>query len=86
MAKYKIEFKLSAVKEIRKLPKRDLQRILEKIESLKSNPYPEGHVKLTSYDLYRIRSGNYRIIYQLKNNVLLVIVIKVAHRKDVYIL
>jgi mRNA interferase RelE/StbE len=84
MAKYKIEIKRSAVKEIRKLPSRDLKKILAKISSLADNPRSSGCVKLFADDKYRIRVGVYRILYEIKNKLLVIIVVKVAHRKDVY--
>ena len=84
MAKYKIEIKRSAVKEIRKLPSRDLKKILAKISSLANNPRPKGCVKLSADDKYRIRVGVHRILYEIKDKRLVIIVVKVAHRKDVY--
>ena len=84
MAKYKIEIKRSAVKEIKKLPRKDLNKILEKISSLANNPRPDGCVKLSADEKYRIRVGVYRILYEIRDMILTVIVVKVAHRKDVY--
>jgi len=84
MAKYKIEIKRSAVKEIKKLPSTDLGKILTKISLLAENPRPKGCVKLSADEKYRIRVGVYRILYEIKDNLLEIIVIKVAHRKDVY--
>ena len=79
MAKYKIEIKRSAVKEIKKLPANDLKKILAKISSLADNPRPTGCVRLISYEKYRIRVGVYRILYEIKDKFIVVIVIKVAH-------
>ena len=84
MAKYKIEIKRCAVKEIKKLPSKDLGKILTKISSLAENPRPKGCVKLSADEKYRIRVGVYRILYEIKDKLLIVIVVKVAHRKDVY--
>jgi mRNA interferase RelE/StbE len=84
MVRYKIEIKRSAVKEIKKIPANDLKKILTKISSLADNPRPTGYVKLISYEKYRIRVGVYRILYEIKDNLLVIIVVKVAHRKDVY--
>ena len=84
MAKYKIEIKRSAVKEIKKLPSKDLKKILAKIFSLADNPRPNGCVKLSADDKYRIRVGVYRILYEIKDKLLVIIVVKVAHREDVY--
>ena len=84
MAKYKIEIKRSAVKEIKKLPSKDVGKILAKISSLIENPRPKGCAKLSADEKYRIRVGDYRILYEVKDNLLVIFVVKVAHRKDVY--
>lgn len=84
MAKYKIELKLSAVKEIERLPKADLKRVLAKIESLTHDPRGPECIKLSGEDKYRVRVGNYRILYAIEDDVLVVCVVKVGHRKDVY--
>ena len=84
MAKYKIEIKRSAVKEISKLPTKELKRILKKIKLLADNPRPFGAIKLSGDEKFRIRIGNYRILYQIFDEKLIVFVVKVAHRKEVY--
>ncbi len=84
MVKYRIEIKKSAAKEISKLPKKDLKRILKGIESLTNNPRPFGAVKLSRDDKYRLRVGKYRILYQIFDEKLVITVVKVGHRKDVY--
>ena len=84
MAKYKIEIKRSAVKEIKKLPSKHLKKILAKISSLSDNPRPNGCVKLSTDEKYRVRVGVYRILYEIKDKLLVIIVVKIAHRKDVY--
>ena len=84
MEKYKIEFKRSAVKEIKKIPSAELKRILSKVDSLAENPRPIDSVKLSSQEKYRVRCGNYRIVYKIEDQVLVVYVIKIGHRKDVY--
>ena len=76
MAKYKIEIKRSAVREIKKLPSDYLRKILFKISELADNPRPKGCVKLTNEEKYRIRVGKYRILYEIKENILTVIVVK----------
>ena len=78
MANYNVLIKPSAIKELKKIPKKDLPSILSKIESLSSNPYPPGSEKLTVQDAYRIRQGTYRIIYTIENENLIVIVIKIG--------
>ena len=84
MAKYRIEIKNSAIKELNKLPKNILLKVLEKIDSLADNPRPVNSVKLTGQDRYRIRQGRYRILYSINDDILLVYVVKIAHQKSVY--
>lgn len=84
MGKYKIEIKKSAVKEIENLPKRDILAVLKKIHSLAENPRQVGCKKLSGQERYRVRSGDYRIVYSIEDLVLIVLVVKVGHRRDVY--
>ena len=84
MAEYDILFKESVWKDLKKIPKRELKKILSRIGKLGNDPRPVGFEKLTGEELYRIRQGNYRIVYSIQDNELTVWVIKVGHRKDVY--
>jgi mRNA interferase RelE/StbE len=84
MAGYEILFKESVYKELKSVPKTDLKKILSKIERLADNPRPAGSQKLTGFELYRVRQGQYRIVYSIQDNELLIHVVKVGHRKDVY--
>ena len=84
MAGYSIFFKESVRKDLESIPKRDLQRIMERIASLADNPRPPGSEKLSGQEKYRIRQGNYRIIYSIEENRLIVMVVKVGHRREVY--
>lgn len=85
MARYEVVIKPSAVKELRKVArKKDRQRITAKIADLAQNPRPEGSRKLYGQDRYRIRYGDYRVLYSIEDVVLVVYVIKVGHRKNVY--
>ena len=84
MARYRIELKKSAVKELAQIPKKDLRRVTGKIAALADNPRPKGCVKLSGKDKYRIRQGNYRILYSIEDDVLVVYVVKIAHRKESY--
>ncbi|MBW1836776.1 MAG: type II toxin-antitoxin system RelE/ParE family toxin [Deltaproteobacteria bacterium] len=84
MAEYEIFFKESVWKDLRKVSKSDLKRILSRIEKLGDNPRPMGYEKLTGQELYRVRQGKYRIVYSIQDNELTVWVIKVGHRKDIY--
>jgi len=85
VARYKVVIKSSASKEIDAVgQKKDRQRIVLRIQSLGENPRPFGCEKLSGHDLYRMREGNYRILYSIDDGKLLVDIIKVGHRKDVY--
>ena len=85
MALYKIEWKHSAKKELKKLDKQIVPRILQAVENLANNPYSSGSKKLIGSDsIYRIRVGNYRIVYNLKSSVLIIEIIKVGHRREIY--
>jgi mRNA interferase RelE/StbE len=84
MAKYKIEIKRSAGKEIEKLSRKDLLAVLEKIRELAEDPRPHDCKKLSGQEKYRVRCGNYRILYLIEDMVLLILIVKVGHRKDVY--
>ena len=84
MANYKIFIKLSAAKELKRLPKTDARRITSKIQALSKEPRPQGCEKLSAQERYRIRQGNYRIVYSIEDNKLIVYIVKIAHRKSVY--
>jgi len=82
---YSIVYKKGVEKQLENLPKTDYLRITEKIFQLADNPKPFGCKKLKgSINEYRIRSGKYRIIYTITDEILIVTIIKIAHRKDVY--
>ncbi len=84
MARYRIEFKRSVAKDLRSLPKHDVQQILARIDSLAEEPRPPGAKKLSGGNYYRVRQGMYRIVYEIADDVLLVYVIRVGHRSRVY--
>jgi mRNA interferase RelE/StbE len=86
VGKYRILIKTSAAKEIEAVgQKKDRQRIVRRIQSLTDNPRPAGCEKLSAQsDRYRVREGDYRIVYSVDDRTLLVNVVKVGHRKDVY--
>ena len=85
MEKYKVVLKPSAVKEIEAVArKKDRQQIIKRIGLLVDNPRPSGCTKLSGYDRYRIRQGAYRIVYGIEDDELIVYVVKVGHRMDVY--
>ncbi len=84
MAKYEILIKPSAAKEIEALPRKDRQRVVRRIVRLADNPRPPGCEKLSGQGKYRVRQGNFRIIYEIHDQNLLIVVVKVGDRKDVY--
>jgi len=84
MANYRIEFRKSVEKDLRSIPQSGQIRILQRIGQLTDDPRPPLSKKLSGQDRYRIRQGNYRILYEIKDDVLLVTVVKVGHRRDVY--
>lgn len=85
MDSFKVEWKHSAVKELKHLPKQVVTRMLEAVESLAKDPYPSGVRKLTgSEHSYRIRVGDYRIVYNIRSSILVIEIIRVGHRKNVY--
>lgn len=84
MERYELRVKPSVAKDLRTLPKADVRRILERIEALREDPRPSGSEKLSAQDLYRVRQGRYRILYRVADRELIVEVVKVGHRRDVY--
>jgi mRNA interferase RelE/StbE len=82
--KYEVKLKSSVKKQLKKLDKDHTERILVRIYLLADNPYPNGAKQLTGMKAYRIRIGDYRVIYEVIKKQLIVQVIRVAHRKDVY--
>ena len=84
MAAYKIFFRKSVKKDLSVIPVKDLKRILQKIESLGTNPRPTGCEKLSGQEKYRLRQGNYRIIYSIQDYELIVWVVKIGHRRNIY--
>jgi len=84
MAKYKLVFKKSVAKDLRSIPNNDVKKILAKIDTLTLNPRAEGCIKLSGVDKYRVRQGIYRIIYEIRDEQLIISVIKIGHRSGVY--
>jgi mRNA interferase RelE/StbE len=83
--RYTIEFRPAAARDFRKLSKHDQRRIGARIESLAVTPRPAGVKQLAASEkLYRIRVGDYRILYQILDRVLRVLVVEIGHRRDVY--
>jgi mRNA interferase RelE/StbE len=84
MAKYSVLYTEAFYKSLDQIPKKDAKRILQKTRSLADNPRPFGCQKLGGQERYRIRQGNYRIIYSIEDGRLIVLVVKVGHRREIY--
>lgn len=84
MESYRLEVKRSAAKEIGGLPKADCQRVVAKIQRLASSPRPNGCEKLSGAEKYRIRQGDYRILYEIDDSTKLVTIAKVGNRREIY--
>jgi mRNA interferase RelE/StbE len=83
---YHVELKPAAVRDLKKLPRSVQIRVASRIDDLAGDPRPSGSEKLegSKKELYRVRIGDYRIIYEVRRKVLLVLVIRIRHRRDVY--
>lgn len=84
MESYRIVIKRSAAKEIERVPKSHRQRIVSKIQELARQPRPLGVKKLSGEEKYRIRQGEYRILYKIDDSIITITVVKVGNTKDVY--
>ena len=84
MASYRLLFKRSVAKELRAIPSANVKRLIARIEELALNPRPAGSEKLSAQERYRIRQGRYRIVYEIRDAELVVLVVTLAHRKDIY--
>lgn len=84
MASYELTFRKSVVKDLRAFPAPEVRRIMARIRSLASDPRPAGCEKLSGGERYRVRQGVYRIIYEIEDNRLIVLIVKIGHRSGVY--
>lgn len=84
MARYELRFKPSVAKDLRDIPKTDVRRILARIDTLRDDPRPPGSEKLSAQERYRLRQGNYRILYTVADAEVLVEIVKVGHRREIY--
>jgi mRNA interferase RelE/StbE len=85
MASYEIEITRTAEKQLRRLSRGDQQRIAQAMLALVDDPLPRGARKLTGYDdVFRIRIGHYRILYSLARRRLVILILKIGHRREVY--
>jgi len=84
MARFELRIKRSAAKEIARLPVADVRRVLQRLRALQDDPRPPGAVRLTGRETWRVRQGDYRILYDILDHVLIVEIIQVGHRREVY--
>ncbi len=83
-ARYRVIIKKSVAKDLKGIPKKDVRRILSSIDSLADDPRPPGTKKLSGQERYRLRQGNYRILYEIEDDRLIVCVVRAGHRRGVY--
>ncbi len=82
---YRIEFKKAAAKSLKRTPKADQKRIAEKLDSLSENlPAPEITKMKGDNPFHKVRVGNYRIVYEIQDDILVILIVKIGHRKDIY--
>jgi mRNA interferase RelE/StbE len=84
MAGYRLVFRRSVAKDLRQIPKADVARILACVRTLEETPRPHGSERLSGQERYRIRQGNWRILYEISENERVVTVVRVGHRREVY--
>ncbi len=84
MASYKLLIKPSASKELEALPKKDRVRVIAEIAGLAENPRPHGTEKLSGEDKYRLRQGDYRVLYSIQDSSATITIVKIGHRREVY--
>ena len=84
MASYRLLIKPSAAKELQALPANDRKRVVTRIEGLASDPRPPGTEKLSGAEKYRLRQGDYRVLYSVDDARKILVIVKIGHRRDVY--
>jgi mRNA interferase RelE/StbE len=84
MARYEVRVRKSVAKDLAPIPKKDVQKIMKAIEGLADNPRPHQSRRLSGADKHRLRCGIYRVLYEIEDDILVICVVKVGPRKDVY--
>jgi mRNA interferase RelE/StbE len=84
VASYRVLVKRSATKELESVPLKDRRRLVARIQGLATNPRPVGVQKLSGEEKYRLRQGDYRILYEMVDQDLIVTVVRVGHRRNIY--
>jgi len=81
---YKIELRRLAQRSLDKLPQRDFKAVLETVKALAESPRPKGVEKIKSAGLWRVRQGDYRVVYSIDDNRRIVIIVRIGHRREIY--
>ena len=84
MGRYRITIKKSAAKELEDIPKKELRKIVKRIQSLAQNARPQGSQKLSGKEQYRVRQGDYRIVYSIEDKEGIIDIVKIGHRREIY--
>ena len=84
MASYRLLIKPSAAKELEDLPLKERRRVATRLQRLASHPRPTGAEKLSGQDKYRLRQGDYRVLYSVDDAAFIVVIVKIGHRREVY--
>ena len=84
MAQYRVVVRKSVLKDLNRIPKKDVKRILKAIRALSQDPRPPQSKKLSGEEKYRLRCGVYRVLYEIQDEKLIVCVVRARHRKNVY--
>ncbi len=84
MGSYEVRFRAGVLKDLRRIPAEQVGRIMERVAALADDPRPPGAEKLSTRERYRVRQGDYRIVYEIEDRVVTVWVVKIGHRRDVY--
>jgi mRNA interferase RelE/StbE len=84
VARYSLVVRPSVTRDVKGIPTQGLKRILARIEALRDDPRPPGAVKLSGMEYYRVRQGDYRIVYEIQDDILIIIVVKIGHRREIY--
>ena len=84
MDSYSLVVKKSSERELRAIPNTDLRRVTDRIHGLAKTPRPPGHEKLSGQEHYRVRQGDYRVVYAIDDDHRVITIVKIGHRRDVY--
>ena len=81
---YTILFARSVQKDFHRLPRSIFLRVQTALASIQKDPFPSGHKKLEGHGLYRLRVGDYRIVYEVTTKIRIIVIIRIGHRRDIY--